>query len=291
MIDVLVRLYPAAYRAAHGQEIVDVHREMTAGLPRAVRLRADADLAAHALRVRLRLDSASSAGQLFAMAAPFALAAAAVTSGLRLTRWYAGLVRSPAPVQVQLAAMEGSWTLYVLLSVLVCVGAIIALTGRWVRGAGVAACGLLGAAAQWAVIPHLYGEGVATPVSALLTLAVVVACPPDRRGDRRLSAAAGAMAAVAWFPVVVVDTRAFGVTTDYGAWPMLVLAFTGAVLAVRTRSSGLREIGVMTLASPPLIAFAYTDAWLELLPVLGILLFLPVAAVLTAFFQAVRRRY
>ncbi|MEU6389258.1 hypothetical protein [Streptomyces sp. NPDC046939] len=148
IVDVLVRLYPAAYRAAYGQEIVDVHREMTAGLPRAVRLRADADLAAHALRVRLRLDSASQAGQLFADAAPFTLAAAAVHSGLRLTRWYAGLVRSPAPVRVQLAALEGSWTLYLLLSALVCVGAIIALTGRWVLGAGLAACGLLGTAAQ-----------------------------------------------------------------------------------------------------------------------------------------------
>jgi hypothetical protein len=53
--DPLVRLYPAAYRAAYGQEIIDVHREMTADMPRPARLRADADLAAHALRVRLGL--------------------------------------------------------------------------------------------------------------------------------------------------------------------------------------------------------------------------------------------
>ncbi|WP_158857589.1 hypothetical protein [Streptomyces sp. NRRL B-1347] len=291
MIDVLVRLYPAAYRAACGQEIVDVHREMTTGMPWAVRLRADADLAAHALRVRMRLDSASSAGQLLALAAPFALAAAAVDSGLRLTRWYAGLVHSPAPVRVQLSTMEGRWTLYLLLSLLVCVGAIIALTGRWVLGVGVAACGLLGTAAQWTVTPHLYGDGVDTPVAALLTVVVVLACPPDRRGDRRLSAAAGAMAAAAWFPVVVVDTRAFGVTTDYGAWPMLVLAFTGAALALRARSSGLREIGAMAVASPSLIAYAYTDASLEPLPVLGILLALPVTVLLTALFHAVRRQH
>lgn len=290
MIDVLVRLYPAAYRAAHGQEIVDVHREMTADMPRAVRLRADADLAAHALRVRLRLDSASPPGRLFALVAPFALAAAAVDSGLRVTRWYAGLVLSPAPVRVQLSAMDGAWALCLLLSLLVCVGAIIALTGRWVLGTGVAVCALLGTMAQWAVTSHLYGEGVAAPAAALLSVTVVLACPPDRRGDRRLSTAAGAMAAVAWFPVVVVDTRAFGVTTDYGAWPMLALAFTGAALALRARSSGLREIGAMALASPPLIAYAYTDAWLELLPVLGILLCLPVTVMLTASFQAVRRR-
>ncbi|MER5782331.1 hypothetical protein ABT104_11495 [Streptomyces mobaraensis] len=291
MIDVLVRLYPAAYRAAYGQEIVDVHREMTAGMPCVARLRADADLAAHALRVRTRLDSASSAGRLFALAAPFALAAAAVDSGLRLTRWYAGLVLSPAPVRVQLAALDGSWTLYLLLSLLVCVGAVTGLTGRRALGAGMTVCGLLGTVAQWAVTPHLYGEGAATPGAALLTVVVVLACPPDRRGDRRLSPAAGAMAALAWFPVVAVDTRAFGVTTDYGAWPMLVLAGTGATLALRARSSGLREMGAMALASPPLIAHAYTDAWLEPLPVLGVLLVLPVTALLTAFFQAVRSRY
>ncbi|MFD8424888.1 hypothetical protein [Streptomyces sp. NPDC059466] len=289
MTDVLARLYPAAYRAAHGQEIVDVHREMTAGMPRPARLRADADLAAHALRVRLRLDSASRAGRLLALAAPFALAAGAVNSGLHLTRWYAGLVLSPAPVRVQLSTMEGPWALYLLLSLLVCVGAVIALTGRWGLGVGVAACGLLGTAAQWAVGTRVYDDEAVSPVAALLTVAVVLACPPDRRGDRRWSAAAGAMAAVAWFPVVVVDTRAFGVTTDYGAWPILVLAVTGAVLALRARSSGLREIGAMALASPSLAGYAYTDAWGDLRPVLGVLLLLPLAAALTALFQTVRR--
>lgn len=290
MTGVLVRLYPAAYRAAHGREIVDVHREMTADLPRAARLRADADLAAHALRVRLRLDSASASGRLFALAAPFVLAGAAVASGLGLTRWYAGLVLSPSPVWVQLSATDGPWALYLLLSLLVCVGAVVALTGRWALGAGMAVCGLLGAAAQGVATPHLYGDGGVAPAAALLSVAVVLACPPDRRGDRRLGAVAGTMAAVAWFPVVVVETRALGVTTDYGAWPVLVLACTGAALALRSRSSGLRETGAMALASPPLIAHTYTGAWQEPVPVLVIFLCLPAVAVLTALVQAVRRR-
>ncbi|MFD9189114.1 hypothetical protein ACFWCA_12910 [Streptomyces phaeochromogenes] len=291
MTDPLLRLYPAAYRAAYGQEIVDVHREMTAGMPRAARLRADADLAAHAVRVRLGLDSASRAGRFFALAAPFALAACAVDSGLHLTRWYAGLVRSPAPVWVQLSTMDGARAAYLLLSLLVCLGAVIALTGRWLPGATMAVCGLLGTAVQWVVATPSPGEGAVAPVTAaLLTAAVVLGCPPDRRGDKQLSAAAGVMAAAAWFPVVVVDTGAFGVTTDYGAWPMLVLALTGAVLAVRARSSGLRELGAMAVASSPLVAHAYTDAWLELRPVLGLFLLLPVTAALTACFQAVRRR-
>ena len=293
MSDPLVRLYPAAYRTAYGQEIIDVHREMTADMPRPARLRADADLAAHALRVRLGLDSASPAGRFFALAAPFALAAGAVDSGLHLMRWYAGLVLSPAPVWVQLSAMDGAWTLYMLLSLLVCVGAVIALTGRWGLGVGVAVCGLLGTAVQWAAGARVYDDGAIAPVAVLLTVAVVLACPPDRRGDRRLSAAAGAMAAAGWFPVVVVDTGAytgaFGVTTDYGAWPMLVLAITGAVLALRARSSGLREMGAMAVASPPLVAYSYATAWGDLRPVLGTLLLLSVVAALTASLQAVRR--
>lgn len=294
MSDPLVRLYPADYRAAHGREIIDVHREMTADLPWPARLRADADLAAHALRVRLGLDSASPAGRFFALAAPFALAAGAVAGGLRLTRWYAGLVLSPAPAWVQLSSMDGAWSLYLLLSLLVCVGAVIALTGRWGLGVGVTACGLLGTAVQWAAGARVYEDGATAPVVALLTVSVVLACPPDRRGDRRLSAAAGAMAAVGWFPVVVVNagayTGAFGVTTDYGAWPMLVLAFTGAFLALRARSSGLREMGAMAVASPPLVAHSYATAWGDLRPVLGAVLLLSVVAALTAFFQVVRRR-
>ncbi|MEW1723107.1 hypothetical protein [Streptomyces sp. NPDC093109] len=308
--DPLWRLYPPAYRAAHGREIIDVHRELTADLPRAARLRADAELAAHAVRVRLRLDSASPAGRFLALAAPFALAAGAVDAGVRLTGWYATLVRSPAPAWVQLSAgTEGYWALYMLLSALVCVGAVVALTGRgrghgrgngsvngsgrWSLGAGLAVCGLLGTAAQWPFAAPTHGDGVATPVASLLTAAVVLGCPPDRRGDDRwLSAAAGVMAAVAWFPVVAVRTGAFGVTTDYGAWPVLVLAVTGAVLAVRARSSGLREAGAMAVASPGLVAYAYTGAWGELLPVLG--LFLPLLAgvvavgALTAAVRAVR---
>ncbi|WP_157246912.1 hypothetical protein [Nonomuraea typhae] len=296
MSDSLVRLYPAAYRAAYGQEIIDVHREMTADMPWPARLRADADLAAHALRVRLGLDSASPAGRFFALAAPFALAAGAVAGGLHLARWYAGLVLSPAPIWVQLSTMGGAWALYLLFSLLVCVGAVMALTGRWGPGAGVAVCGLLGKAVQWVAGAHVYDgyDGVIAPVVALLTVAVVLACPPDRRGDRKLSVAAGAMAAAGWFPVVVVNagayTGALPVSTDYGAWPMLVLVFAGAVLALRARSSGLREMAAMAVACPPLVAYSYATAWGDLRPVLGTLVLLSVAGALTTFFQAVRRR-
>ncbi|WP_328988518.1 hypothetical protein OG394_20070 [Kribbella sp. NBC_01245] len=287
MRESLLQLYPAAYRTAHGQEIVDVHRELTEGLPRAARLRADADLVAHALRVRLRLDSASPAGRLFVLAAPFALAVGAVNSGIHLMTWYTGIALSPGSVWSHLSTTDGMWALHVLLLAMVCVGAIIALSGRWALGAGLAVGGLLGIAVQWTIAAPQYGEGAFEPVAAVLTAFVVLACPPDRRGDRRLAAAAGAMAAVAWFPVALIDTRAFVVSTEYGAWPLLVLAATGAVLALHGRSSGLREMGAMALASPLFLAYAYTSGWLELPPVLaiGVALALPILAGLTAAYH------
>lgn len=85
--------------------------------------------------------------------------------------------------------MGGAESLYVLLSLVVCVGAVIALTGRWRPGVGLAVGGLLGTAVQWTTDAYLYGDAPLAPVAALLTVAVVVAVPPDGRGDGRLSAA------------------------------------------------------------------------------------------------------
>ncbi|TDC63271.1 hypothetical protein [Streptomyces hainanensis] len=290
MTDRLIRLYPAGYRTAHGPEIAATHREMTAGLPRAARLRADADLAAHAVRVRLGLDSASRGGRLFAVAAPFSLAAAAVVAGLELTRWYTGFVVSPTPAWVQLSTTGPGWGLWLLSALLVCVGAVVALTGRWVPGVVAAGCGLLGSVALWGVVEPSRGGGAVVPVAALLTVGVVLACPPDRRADPGLSAAAGAMAGVGWLPLVAVGTGGFVVTTDHGAWPLLVLVASGVALALRRRSSGLLELGAMAVASPSLLGRAYADAWLDLRPVLAMLLALPLAAAATACWQGVRRR-
>jgi hypothetical protein len=91
----LLRLYPGGYRTAHGQEILDVHRELTMDLSWPARLRADADLIAHALRVRVGLDSASSGGRFFALATPFALAVTSAYAAIQLMRWYAGIALSP----------------------------------------------------------------------------------------------------------------------------------------------------------------------------------------------------
>ncbi|NEA31456.1 hypothetical protein [Streptomyces sp. SID13031] len=261
MSDPLLRLYPPAYRAAYGHEILDVHREMTMDLPRAARLRADADLVAHALRVRLGLDSASPGGSFFALAAPFALAVAAAYSGIQLMSWYAGVALSPGSTWSHLATMDGPQTLNMLFLAMACVGAIAALLKRWTLGAILAVSGLLGFAALWTIAPALYGDGPFEPIAAVLTAAVVLACPPDRRGDRRLSAAAGAMAAIAWFPVALVQTRSFIVSTDYGSWPLLTLVLTGAALTLRARPWGLRQLGAVAAASPLFLAHAATTDW------------------------------
>ncbi|MFJ2787221.1 MULTISPECIES: hypothetical protein [unclassified Streptomyces] len=290
MIDRVLRLYPAGYRSAYGEEIADVHREMTSGLPCAARLRADADLAGHALRVRLRLDSASPGGRFFALVAPFALAVAAVGDGLVLTRWYAGLVRSPAPAWLQLTHTDALWGLHQLFAALVCVGAVVALSGRWVPGVAVAACGLLGEAVQGTLAPEVTDGSPLAPAMALLTLASVLACPVDRRPGRELSAVAGTVAAVGWFPVVALEAGAFGVTTDYGAWPVLVLAAAAATVALRRRSSGVRETGAAAVAALPLVTGASTWAPDDPWPFVGLLLVLPLAGALTAGVRAVRRR-
>ncbi len=234
-----MRLYPGRYHAA--AEILDVHREMTAGLSWAARVRADADLLAHALRVRIGLDSASTGGRFFELAAPFALAVAAAYGGIHLMSWYAGVVISPGSTWSQLVTTDVRHGLNVLFLVLMCGGGIVALLKHSRVGA---VLGLLGFAADWTVSPGLYDSPLQA-VAAVLTALVIVACPPDRR---RRSRVAGALAALAWFPSALVLTRGFVISTDYGAWPLLALTLTGIVCYARP--SGLRPLAALAAASP-----------------------------------------
>jgi hypothetical protein len=242
-------------------------------------LRADADLIAHAMRVRLGLDSASAGGRFFAVAAPLALAVAAAYGGIQLMRWYAGIAISPGTTWSQFATIDVPQVLNLLLLVMMPVGAILALTGRWMPGRILAVAGLLGFAVQWAVTPGLYGDGPFEALAAMLTAATILACPPDllgspgipgnrrnRRnlGNRRLAAVAGGMAAVAWFPLALVQTRAFVFSTDYGAWPLLTLALAGIALAIHARPFGLRELAATAAASPLFLAHAYATGILAI---------------------------
>jgi hypothetical protein len=72
------------------------------------------------------------------------------------------------------------------------------------------------------------------------------------------------MAAVAWFPVALVQTRNFVVSTDYGIWPLLTAILTGAALALHSRLSDLRGLAAITAASPLFLAHALTHGLLGL---------------------------
>ncbi|GAA3584517.1 hypothetical protein [Kribbella ginsengisoli] len=264
-------MYPAGYREAYGREILDVHRDLTMDLPLPARLRADADLIAHALRVRLGLDSASPAGRFIALTTPFSLAVAAAYAGIQLMRWYAGIALSPGSTRSHLATIDIPQALNILQLALITTGAILTLTRRWPAGRFLTTTGLLAYATQWTVTPSLYGDGPFEALAATLTAATVLACPPDlatsgdtQDGGRRLAVMAGLMAAIAWFPVALVETRAFVVSTDYGAWPLLTLGLTGIALAFYARPAGLRLLAATAAASPLFVAHAYVTGVLEI---------------------------
>ncbi|MFJ9682400.1 hypothetical protein ACIRP2_30760 [Streptomyces sp. NPDC101194] len=266
MIQHVLRLYPAAYRRAHGEEIAATYREMTAGAPLRSRLHEGADLAAHALRMRMGLGSAAPVSRVLAPAYPFALATSAAACGLHLLRWYIGLVSSPTPLWVQLGVdLSGAWGVLLVSSLIVFAGAASALSGRWRVGVPCTVAGLLSFAAAAVVSGPAFGDPVVTPAAMVLMAAVVLACPPDRRLESTAagrSGVAGAVIALVVVPRAAVDAHAVPwVSTDYGCWPLLVLAATGAALTWHNRSRGVREPGAMVLASPPLLAHACTTVW------------------------------
>ncbi|MEU0482635.1 hypothetical protein ABZ260_26045 [Streptosporangium sp. NPDC006013] len=286
MIGLVLRLYPQRYRLKCGEEILAVYQQAAAEISPAGRFREAADIAGHAVRMRLGVSSATAAGRLLASTAPFAVAAAAAGCGVHLSRWYAGVVASPAPARF----FADAWSALLLASALVVVGAVTALTGRWRGGVVAVAVGLAGSAVAAVVSGPAFGDPIVTPAMALLTALAVLACPPDLMPGPRVCAAAGAMAAAAWLPVTALYADVLPVSTDYGMWPLLVLAATGLALAWRSRSPGLTETAVMTAACPPFLAHAYTGAWGQLLPVLGIAAVVPLAGALAAGVHALRLR-
>ncbi|MBQ0851035.1 hypothetical protein J8N05_22995 [Streptomyces sp. BH-SS-21] len=266
MIEYVLRLYPAAYRRAHGGEIAATYRELTLGEPLGSRLREGAGLAAHATRMRLGLGPAAPAARVLALAYPFALAATAAACGLHLVRWYAALVSSPTPLPVQLRVdLDGVWGVLLVSSLIGCVGAVVALTGRWRAGVPLAVAGLISFAAAAVVSGPAFGDPVVTPVAFVLTAAVLLACPPDRRleaTEAGRAGTAGAVIALVVVPRAAVDAHAVPwVSTDHGCWPVLVLAATGVALTWRSGSRGGLELGVMALVSPPLLSGACVTAW------------------------------
>lgn len=287
MIGLVLRLYPRRYRRECGEEILAVYQQTAAEGSSLGRFREAADIAAHAVRMRLGVNSSTAAGRLLARAAPLAVGAAAAYGGVHLSRWYAGVVASPGPVHLTADA----WSALLLASALVFVGAVTALTARWHVGVATLTIGLAGLAVAAVVSGPAFGDPIVTPTMALLTALVVLACPPDLRPGPGACAAAGVMAAAAWLPVTAMYADALSVSTDYGLWPLLVLAATGLAQSVRSMSPGRAETAATAAACPLFLAYAHTTgAWDLLLPALGTAAVVPLAGALAAGAHAFRLR-
>ncbi|MEU8455994.1 hypothetical protein [Streptomyces griseoaurantiacus] len=287
MIALLLRLYPRRYRRENGAEILAVHQEAAAHLTRLGRVRDTADIAAHALRMRLGLTSATAAGRLLAEAGPLAAGAAAAYCGLHLSRWYVSTVVSPGPVHLE----ADSASVLLFAAALAFVGAVTALTGHRRAGTLALVTGLVALAVAAAVDGPAFGDPAVTPAMALLTAFVLVAGPPDLPPDPGACAAAGAMAAAAWLPLTALYAGALPVSTDYGMWPLLVLAAVALLRTLRTASSVLTGTAAAATASPLLLAHARTSgAWEYPLPLWAGIAAIPLAGALAVALRTLRRR-
>jgi hypothetical protein len=80
LIRLIARLYPAAYRAEHGEEVLSTVRDSLSSSRRGTAALELADLAAHALRERVRFTATSRSGAVAATAAPLAAGSAIALS-------------------------------------------------------------------------------------------------------------------------------------------------------------------------------------------------------------------
>ncbi|MFG2989568.1 hypothetical protein ACGFZK_09830 [Streptomyces sp. NPDC048257] len=255
----LLRLYPAGFRRAFGDEIAEAYREATEGAGPFTRLREAGDIVAHALRLRLGVGSAHRGGRLFAAAAPFALAAtgahAAFLLASTLNRAY---VTGRPDFETPLGyAMNG-------FHLLTLVGAVVALSGRFAVGARCAFAGAAGTAVCL-VVSVLPGalemplEHVAYLAPPLAIAALPLLCPPDLRPPCRIRTTTGLVALLVWAPLSVVllallDAGGFGMIT---LWRFGVTVAAALVLAGRQALFGVRTFGRFTLAAAPFLVLGH----------------------------------
>ncbi|MEU0285746.1 hypothetical protein [Streptomyces sp. NPDC006147] len=254
MIGPVLRLYPRRYRLEAGEEILAVYRESVADAHAVERVREAADIAGHALRMRLGVSSATGAGRLLAEAAPQVAGVAAAYCGLHVSRWYVTGSLSPAFPPFEADA----WTVRLFASALVTIGAVTALTSRWRAGVCATAVGLVALAVATVASGPAFGDPVVTPVMALLAALALAAAPPDLPPDARARVTAGVVAAVVWLPVTALYAGVLPVSTDHGLWPLLVLAASGVARALRHRSLRLTATAATAVACPLFLAYAHT---------------------------------
>ncbi|MFE1874001.1 hypothetical protein ACFW9N_24480 [Streptomyces sp. NPDC059496] len=255
----LLRLYPAGFRRAFGDEMAEAYREATEDAGPLTRLREAGDIVAHALRLRLGVGSAQRGGRLFAAAAPFALAAtgahAAFLLASTLNRAY---VTGRPDFETPLGyAMNG-------FSVLTLIGAVVALSGRFAAGARTTFAGVAGTTVCFviAVLPgalEMPLEHLAYLAPPLAIAALPLLCPPDLHPPRRIRTTTGLVALTLWAPLSVVllgllDAGGFGMIV---LWRFAVTVTAALALAGRPALSGIRTAGQFALAAAPFLVLGH----------------------------------
>ncbi|KIQ61763.1 hypothetical protein TR51_21015 [Kitasatospora griseola] len=253
----LRRLYPAGYRAAHGEEIVAVFAESVRRADRRTAVREWAVLAAHALRLRTWLSSRDPAGRVLAAAAPFLLAGGAALGVLHLL---ADLILPGAHY-----GFEPSWAADGVQGAPWVLALLCAALGRWTPARALVLVAVV--AAQFRPEPAAMSSVHLVQLWALMGGLVLLA-PPDavdlsRRGRNRAVAAAIAVA----LPMCAVDALWIGYWGEgslavqfppvqqlpldaLAAWPAVVMALAYALRLADPATGRLRAAGVALAALP-----------------------------------------
>ncbi|WP_327306714.1 hypothetical protein OG730_27275 [Streptomyces sp. NBC_01298] len=271
----LLRLYPAAYRREFGDEIAYAYQEATSGAGVPARVREGADVAGHALRMRLGLGSAGRPGRLLAALAPFALVAvgAAASSWAGVT----GRVFTIAGLDEIGPGFAGMVAAYLAMVF----GAFLALAGRWAAGSWIVLAGTVVVFALGAVRMGIASIGFSALIDGpMLVLALVaVACPPDLRPAPRVRTRAGVLAVMAWTLVLTSAVMLVPLVYPFTQLRFAVTLAAGLLLAGRRAFAGLRTAPAVLLAGLPVLFFALHPGALLPLALAGLLVLLLVAAV------------
>lgn len=276
MKPVLLRLYPAGFRRAFGEEIAESYREATEGSGRIARVQETADIIAHALRLRLGVGSARPVGRLFAAVAPFSLAATGAYAAFNLINtaadWYVmGATGHGEPL---MTLVNGCYLLALI-------GAVVALAGRYLPGVLCSISGAVGGSVAffspaWHMLSDLQWHLVGFLVTPVLVAALPLLCPPDLRPVRRVRGPAGVIALVMWAlllvgAVTIVDPLGIGLLLP---WRLGIPVLAALSLAGRRAFAQIRTTARLACAAAPFIAILYFSGWelsTEILTVLGCL--------------------
>lgn len=243
-------LYPRAYRRSYGDEIAAHFAESTTGASRAWRWYEAADLAGHAVRMRLRLTSAGPAGRVLAAAAPYAAVGSAV---------YAALAFAQLVMRVMVHALPDgpdAFTLGMLASAdlaLVAAGGAT-LAGRWRAARVLTVLGTAALAVQQALGDTYVLDGAGRMLSAVLALVMVLGCPPDTppagRTVRRGAAVYAAAAFLPLFGLLVTRSALLFLSLHWSVLPVLALAAALVITGPRAQSPGSHAAGTALAALP-----------------------------------------